>query len=82
MLQVNVTRKADEAEGICSFELCAVDGSTLPVFEAGAHIEIHIADGLTRQYSLCNDPKERHRYLISVLNDPVSYTHLTLPTKA
>lgn len=72
MLQVNVTRKADEAEGICSFELCAVDGSTLPAFEAGAHIDIHIADGLTRQYSLCNDPRERHRYLISVLKDPQS----------
>jgi vanillate O-demethylase ferredoxin subunit len=72
MLEVSVTRKADEAEGICSFELCAVDGSTLPAFEAGAHIDIHIADGLTRQYSLCNDPKERHRYLISVLNDPNS----------
>ena len=72
MLQVNVTRKADEAEGICSFELCAADGSALPAFEAGAHIDIHIAEGLTRQYSLCNDPKERHRYLISVLKDPSS----------
>ena len=72
MLQVNVTRKADEADGICSFELCPVDGSTLPAFEAGAHIDIHIADGLTRQYSLCNDPTERHRYLISVLKDPSS----------
>jgi vanillate O-demethylase ferredoxin subunit len=72
MLQVNVTRKADEADGICSFELCPVDGSTLPAFEAGAHIDIHIADGLTRQYSLCNDPRERHRYLISVLKDPSS----------
>jgi vanillate O-demethylase ferredoxin subunit len=69
MLQVNVTRKTDEAEGICSFELTATDGSPLPAFEAGAHIDIHIADGLTRQYSLCNDPDERHRYLISVLKD-------------
>jgi vanillate O-demethylase ferredoxin subunit len=69
MLQVNVTRKSDEAEGICSFELTATDGSPLPAFEAGAHIDIHIADGLTRQYSLCNDPEERHRYLISVLKD-------------
>ena len=72
MLQVNVTRKTDEAEGICSFELCAAHGSPLPAFEAGAHIDIHLADGLTRQYSLCNDPKERHRYLISVLKDPNS----------
>lgn len=72
MLKVNVTCKAEEAEGICSFELCAVDGGALPAFKAGAHIDIHIADGLTRQYSLCNDPRERHRYLICVLKDPNS----------
>jgi len=72
MLQVTVTRKADEADGICSFELSALDGSPLPAFEAGAHIDVHIADGLTRQYSLCNDPEECHRYLISVLRDPNS----------
>lgn len=72
MLKVNVTRKTDEAEGICSFELRPTDGDTLPAFDAGAHIDIHITDGLVRQYSLCNDPRERHRYVIGVLNDPAS----------
>nr|WP_314526363.1 PDR/VanB family oxidoreductase [uncultured Pseudomonas sp.] len=72
MLEVSVTRKVLEAEGICSFELCAVDGSPLPPFQAGAHIDVHLADGLTRQYSLCNDSRERHRYVISVLKDPAS----------
>lgn len=72
MFKVNVTCKAEEAESICSFELCAVDGGTLPAFKAGAHIDIHIAAGLIRQYSLCNDPRERHRYLICVLKDPIS----------
>ena len=72
MLHVKVTRKVIEAEGICSFELCSVDGQALPPFSAGAHIDIHIADGLIRQYSLCNDSQERHRYVISVLKDPAS----------
>lgn len=72
MLQVRVTRKIDEAEGICSFELRAVDGGELPRFEGGAHIDVHIAAGITRQYSLCNHPEERHRYLISVLKDSAS----------
>jgi vanillate O-demethylase ferredoxin subunit len=31
-----------------------------------------LPNGLTRQYSLCNDPKESHRYLIGVLRDPAS----------
>ena len=72
MLQVNVSRKANEAEGICSFELSPVNGETLPPFEAGAHIDVHIPGGLIRQYSLCNDPRERNRYLISVLKEPSS----------
>lgn len=72
MLNVIVTGKTCEAEGICSFELSATDGTVLPPFEAGAHIDVHLADGLVRQYSLCNDPRERQRYLISVLKDPQS----------
>jgi vanillate O-demethylase ferredoxin subunit len=27
---------------------------------------------MVRQYSLCNNPEERHRYLIAVLRDPAS----------
>ena len=33
---------------------------------------MHLPNGLTRQYSLCNDPGEGHRYLIGVLRDPAS----------
>lgn len=72
MLQVRVTQKILEAEGICSFELCAADGGELPRFEAGSHIDVHIGSGVTRQYSLCNHPEELHRYLIGVLDDPAS----------
>jgi vanillate O-demethylase ferredoxin subunit len=71
-LQVRVARKVSEADGISSFELVAADGAPLPPFEAGAHIDVHLRDGLLRQYSLCNPPQERHRYLIAVLRDPSS----------
>jgi vanillate O-demethylase ferredoxin subunit len=71
-LQVRVARKVSEADGISSFELVAADGAPLPAFEAGAHIDVHLRDGLLRQYSLCNPPQERHRYLIAVLRDPSS----------
>ncbi len=72
MLQVLVSRKIPVADGICSFELQAPDGSALPPFTAGAHIDVHTPAGVTRQYSLCNHPEERHRYLIGVLKDPQS----------
>jgi vanillate O-demethylase ferredoxin subunit len=72
LLQVRVARRANEAEDICSYELVSADGTELPPFEAGAHIDVHVSPGLVRQYSLCNAPHERHRYVIGVLRDPAS----------
>ncbi len=56
-----------EAKGINSYELVDPEGAELPEFTAGAHIDIHIRPGVIRQYSLCNSPRERHRYVIAVL---------------
>lgn len=62
-----------EAEGIVSVELRPGDESTIfPPFEAGAHIDLHLGNGLIRNYSLCNDPRERQRYVVAVLNDRAS----------
>src|SRR5450830_216530 len=58
-----------EATGINSYELVDPDGAKLPSFESGAHRDIHLAKGVVRQYSLCNSPSERHRYVIAVLRD-------------
>lgn len=66
MFQVKVTRLKREADGILGIELQAVDGATLAPFEPGAHIDVHVADGLTRQYSLCNDASETDRYRLGV----------------
>jgi vanillate O-demethylase ferredoxin subunit len=71
-LQVRVAHKAVEALDICSFELVAADGQPLPAFTAGAHLDVQVPGGLTRQYSLCNAPHETHRYLIGVLRDAAS----------
>lgn len=71
-LKVRVARKRAEAEGICSFELASLDGSPLPAFSAGSHIDVQAPGGITRQYSLCNDGSDRSRYRIAVLRDPAS----------
>jgi vanillate O-demethylase ferredoxin subunit len=71
-ISVTVARKQAEAEDICTFELVGQGGQPLPAFSAGSHIDVHFPDGLTRQYSLCNDAAETHRYLIGVLKDPAS----------
>jgi vanillate O-demethylase ferredoxin subunit len=70
--QVRVVSKRIEARDIFSFELASLDGSALPPFSAGSHIDVRIDATLTRQYSLCNDPQQTHRYQIAVLKDPAS----------
>lgn len=54
---------------ILGFELVAKNGSNLPEFTAGSHIDVHLDNGLTRQYSLANCSTESDRYVIGVLND-------------
>lgn len=58
-----------EGRGINSYELVDPEGAPLPPFTAGAHIDIHLAGGVVRQYSISNAPRERHRYVIAVLRD-------------
>ncbi len=58
-----------EARNIHSYELVHPLGEDLPAFEAGAHVDVQVGDGLLRQYSLSNAPGERHRYVIGVLRD-------------
>ena len=72
MLSVQVFRIQLEANDIISVELRAPDGSQLPAFEAGAHIDLHLPNGLVRSYSLVNAPDERHRYVLGVLRDRAS----------
>lgn len=58
-----------EASGIVSVELRPeVPASEFPVVEAGAHIDLHLGNGLLRSYSLTN-PGESHRLVVAVLND-------------
>jgi vanillate O-demethylase ferredoxin subunit len=48
------------------------DGAELPAFTAGAHVDLHLGNGLMRSYSLVNSQDERHRYVIGVQKDRAS----------
>lgn len=69
---VVVAKKAVEAQGMVSFELVDPDGSELPAFSAGSHIDVTMPSGMVRQYSLCNSQADRSRYIIGVWKDPNS----------
>ncbi|WP_201268662.1 PDR/VanB family oxidoreductase [Sinorhizobium meliloti] len=68
-LRLRVAGKRICADEIAAFELVDAKGGDLPPFTAGSHIDVHLPTGPTRQYSLCNDPRERHRYRIGVLRE-------------
>lgn len=71
-MTLRVAKVTAEANGIASFELVDPAGRPLPPFTAGAHLDVHIPGGFVRQYSLCNDPTETHRYVIGVQRDRAS----------
>ncbi|MBC8752256.1 MULTISPECIES: PDR/VanB family oxidoreductase [Paraburkholderia] len=68
-LDVRVRQVRYEGKGINSYEFTSPSGNALPRFEAGSHIDVHLKNGVIRQYSLCNSPAERNRYVIAVLKD-------------
>jgi vanillate O-demethylase ferredoxin subunit len=52
--------------GIKLFTLVDPDNWELPPFKPGAHIDLHLPNGLVRTYSLCNAPADNARYVIAV----------------
>jgi len=69
LLRVRVAKVTREADDINAYELVDLAGGLLPAFAAGSHIDVHVGEGLVRQYSLCNAPGERDRYVIGVLRE-------------
>ncbi|MEJ2885499.1 PDR/VanB family oxidoreductase [Actinomycetospora aeridis] len=67
-----IHERRDEADGVVSLTLGRPDGGPLPHWAPGAHVDVALADGLVRQYSLCSDPADRQRWRLGVLREPVS----------
>src|SRR5262245_8433286 len=71
-LEVFVRSVTWEAPDIHSWELRARSGAELPAFTAGAHVDVHLPNGMLRSYSLVNQQSERHRYVIAAQKDRAS----------
>ncbi|MYK76871.1 MAG: Rieske 2Fe-2S domain-containing protein [Acidimicrobiaceae bacterium] len=70
-LRVQVRRKWETAAGVAAFELAPIEG-VLPTFQPGAHIDVHLPNGLVRQYSITNGPGETSYYRLGVKLEPDS----------
>ena len=86
MFEVIVTNKQPLTASVCRLQLAAVDGSALPAWQAGAHIDVHLPNGIIRQYSLCGGVDTKHYETYGTINaltldpTPPILTFSTKPT--
>lgn len=64
---LRVQQKAWEADGITSVRLVDPSGDALPTWKPGAHLALHLPNGLVREYSLCSDPHDTTQWTVAVL---------------
>jgi len=69
LIDVIVTSREVETDQIINVTLAEKSGALLPEFEAGAHVDVHLENGLIRQYSLCNNPNDTSFYQLGILLD-------------
>ncbi|MCP5038484.1 MAG: 2Fe-2S iron-sulfur cluster binding domain-containing protein [Rhodobacteraceae bacterium] len=69
VIQVVVTKAKEMTSKVTKYELARPDGSPLPRFTAGAHIDVVVAPEFFRQFSLSGDPADTSKYQIAVLRE-------------
>ena len=72
LVEVRLTAIRYAARDTNIYELTPLDGKPLPAYEPGAHIDLHLPNGLIRQYSLIKDEPDPESYCIAVKRDPAS----------
>ena len=70
-LRVVVQRKWATAKDIVALRLEPIE-ATLPTIQPGAHIDVHLPNSLSRQYSLVNAPGETDAYIIAVKRENIA----------
>ncbi|QHQ37052.1 4Fe-4S dicluster domain-containing protein [Algicella marina] len=69
VLRVEVVTAERMSDAVTKYEFAALDGSALPEWTAGAHLDIVVAPEYLRQYSMSGNPADRSRYQIGVLRE-------------
>ncbi|MFJ7491591.1 PDR/VanB family oxidoreductase [Streptomyces sp. NPDC097727] len=57
-----ITERTEPADGVVQLRL---EGTGLPAWQPGAHLDLLLPSGLVRQYSLCGNPAEPDTYTIA-----------------
>lgn len=67
-----VDRVETVADRVVSLVIRRLDGRHFHDWDPGSHIDVHVGDGLVRQYSLCSSPDDLSHLRIGVLHTPDS----------
>lgn len=68
-VKVSVLAAQPITTDVMELTLSSADGTPLPLWEPGAHIDLELPSGLVRQYSLCGDVGAP-TYTVAVLREP------------
>lgn len=69
VIRVQISKVDQMTEGVTKYEFSALDGTLLPAWEAGSHLDIVVAPEFLRQYSMSGNPTDRTKYQIGVLRE-------------
>ena len=69
VVRVQVSKVEEMTGKVSKYEFTALDGSPLPEWSAGAHLDIVVAPEFLRQYSMSGDPADRSKYQVGVLRE-------------
>lgn len=69
VVRVEIVTVDEMTDDVSLFEFASLDGSPLPEWTAGAHLDIVVAPEFLRQYSMSGDPADRSKYQIGVLRE-------------
>ena len=69
VIRVEVTKVEPMTADVTKYEFASLDGSDLPEWTAGGHLDIVVVPEFLRQYSMSGDPADRSRYQIGVLRE-------------
>ncbi|NYI45816.1 ferredoxin-NADP reductase [Nocardioides aromaticivorans] len=69
---LTIVEAVESATDVLTLTLAASDGSALPPWTPGAHVDLVLGPDLVRQYSLCGSPADSGRWRVGVLRTPDS----------
>jgi ferredoxin-NADP reductase len=72
LIDVRLTAIRYAARDTNLYEFTRLDGKPLPSYQPGAHIDLHLPNGLIRQYSLIEADPDPASYRVGIKRDPAS----------